>query len=95
MKDVKIINSNFKKASDVMTSYKQGKAKPYEVDQSLAFFANKALDPGSVVMPGEFERFAKGLGYQKYPAFVDAFLHGGLQLTDEQRQGMFNMLRII
>lgn len=92
MKELKVIAGNVSKARDAMAEYKAGRAKPYEVDQSLAFFANKALDPNSVVMPGEFERFAKGLGYQSLQAFVEAFARGGLKLTDEQREGMLNIV---
>ena len=92
IKDLKVINANKSKANDTWTAYKAGKASPYEVDQSLAFFANKALDPTSVVMPGEFERFAKGLGYKKLEAFVEAFVGGGLKLTDRERQGMLNIV---
>lgn len=93
MKDLKVINANYKKATDVMAAYKSGKAKPYEIDQSLAFFANKALDPNSVVMPGEFERFAKGLGYKSLQAMVDAFASGGLKLNDENREAMYNIVQ--
>jgi hypothetical protein len=92
IKDLKVINANRAKANDTWKAYKGGNASPYEVDQSLAFFANKALDPGSVVMPGEFERFAKGLGYKKLEAFVQAFVSGGLKLTDREREGMLNIV---
>jgi hypothetical protein len=79
-------------ANDVWAKYKKGEAKPYEVDQSLGFFASKGLDPNSIVMPGEFDRFGKGLGYESGVAFLQSFAKGGLRLTDTQREGMLNII---
>jgi hypothetical protein len=92
IKSLKGLYQNAKKANDAYASYKAGKASPYEVDQSLGYFASKALDPNSVVMPGEFDRFAKGLGIAGgVQALSSMLINGGLKLTDEQRAAMVNI----
>lgn len=83
---------NWKKANSAFDDYKSGKASPYEVDQSLGYFASKALDPNSVVMPGEFDRFAKGLGLQSAQALAEQLINGGLKLTDDQRKALVNIV---
>lgn len=82
----------FSKANDVWEEYKAGKIDKYEADQSLAFFASKALDDG-VVMPGEFQRFQEGLSTpEQFAAFFKRMRSGGLQLDDTQRQAMINIV---
>lgn len=90
--NISSVYQNFNKAKNAFDLYSKGKIAPYEVDQSLAYYASKALDPNSVVMPGEFDRFAKGLGYQTAQAMVEQLLNGGLKLTDDQRRGMMNIV---
>jgi hypothetical protein len=81
-------------AEDVWNKYKAGQATRYEVDQTLGYFIAKALDPSSVVMPGEFDRAAKGLsGVENAQALATKLINGGLNLTDTQRQGMLNIVK--
>lgn len=91
--NISSVYQNFNKAKNAMDLYRKGKIAPYEVDQSLAYYASKALDPNSVVMPGEFDRFAKGLGYQTAQAMVEQLINGGLKLTDDQRNSMMNIVQ--
>jgi hypothetical protein len=94
IKTLKTVMPNYQKAEEVFTRYRAGKASPYEVDQALGYFASKALDPNSVVMPGEFDRFAKGIGITGgVEALVKQAAGGGLKLTDSQRQDMFNIVK--
>ena len=93
IKSIKTLYSNYTKANQVYKNYKDGKATPYEVDQSLGYFASKALDPNSVVMPGEFDRFAKGIGVAEgASALANQLITGGLKLTDTQREAMINII---
>ena len=94
VKDMKTVYSNFEKTQRVYDRFKQGKATPYELSQSLGFFANKALDPNSVVMPGEFERFASGLSaVGSVEALARKLTTGGLKLTPKEYEGMFNIVK--
>jgi Spy/CpxP family protein refolding chaperone len=92
-KSIKTLYTNHSKANNAYKAYKEGKSSPYEVDQSLGYFASKALDPNSVVMPGEFDRFAKGLGVTEgASALATKLISGGLKLTDAQRDAMLNIV---
>lgn len=93
VKTAKTISQNYKKAKQAYADYKAGKTSAYNVDQSLGYFASKALDPNSVVMPGEFDRFAKGLGVvEGAEAMVKKLISGGLKLTDAQREAMMQIV---
>jgi hypothetical protein len=93
VKTAKTISQNYKKAKQAYADYKAGKTSAYNVDQSLGYFASKALDPNSVVMPGEFDRFAKGLGVAEgAEAMVKKLISGGLKLTDAQREAMMQIV---
>jgi hypothetical protein len=93
VKSVKTLYSNSKKANDAYNAYKQGKMSAYGVDQSLGYFASKALDPNSVVMPGDFDRFARGLGLAEgASALATQLINGGLKLTDAQRDEMIGIV---
>lgn len=94
IKTVQNISYNYTKAQKAYDQYLGGKASAYEVDQQLGYFASKALDPNSIVMPGEFDRFAKGLGViDGAQAMAKKLISGGLKLTDDQRKAMFNIVQ--
>ena len=93
IKTVKNLYQNYDRSNNVYRKYMAGKATPYEVDQSLGYFTSKALDPNSVVMPTEFDRFAKGLGIAEGAmAMAQKLIDGGLKLTDAQRSAMLNII---
>lgn len=93
IKTLQVSAPNYNKAVSTFERYKKHEATPYEIDQALGYFASKALDPNSVVMPGEFDRFARGIGVSGgVEAFAKQALSGGLKLTDAQRQSMMNIV---
>lgn len=92
IKSLQSLYANYDKTKGAYSKYLKGESKPYEVDQQLGYFASKALDPNSVVMPGEFDRFAKGLGFDKPEAMVQSLINGGLKLTNDQRKAMYNIV---
>lgn len=93
VKTLKTMYPQYIKTKSAYDAYKAGKASKYELDQQLGFFAAKALDAGSVVMPAEFERFAKGNGWKgSVKAYFNQIASGGLRLTDDNRKALYNIV---
>jgi len=91
---MRIVKRMYDQANDLYKKYKQGRATPYEFDQSMGYFAAKALDYNSVVREGEFNRFIQGLGFTgSVTAFINQLIKGGLQLSEDAREALYGIVQ--